>query len=273
MATHSSVLAWRIPGTGEPGGLPSLGSHRVGHDWSDLAAAVAAAETSLKHKTIWWKRQIEIRKIYCTKCPVMRWLKMSFLIPFASGKAIENSQKSCGLAWHLKKAEPGKEDDSRISREKEAKNVEKILHGLVFQELQVRGDCTKNIHPWARKVGLALSVDSYLPAQFISVQSLSHVWLCGPMECSTPSLPVHHQLPELTQTHPTELVMPSNHLILCRPLLLPPSLFPSIRVFSNESVLRIRWPWFKRSISFESPATQLHDPLLCLFYLSQTLMV
>ena len=39
MATHSSVLAWRIPGTGGPGGLPSLGSHRVGHDWSDLAAA------------------------------------------------------------------------------------------------------------------------------------------------------------------------------------------------------------------------------------------
>ena len=42
MATHSSVLAWRIPGTGEPGGLSSTGSHRVGHDWSDLAAAAAA---------------------------------------------------------------------------------------------------------------------------------------------------------------------------------------------------------------------------------------
>ena len=41
MATHSSVLAWRIPGTAEPGGLPSMGSHRVGHDWSDLAAAAA----------------------------------------------------------------------------------------------------------------------------------------------------------------------------------------------------------------------------------------
>ena len=41
MATHSSVLAWRIPGTGEPGGLPSMGLHRVGHDWSDLAAAAA----------------------------------------------------------------------------------------------------------------------------------------------------------------------------------------------------------------------------------------
>ena len=43
MAIHSSVLAWRIPGTGEPGGLPSMGSHRVGHDWSDLAAAAAVS--------------------------------------------------------------------------------------------------------------------------------------------------------------------------------------------------------------------------------------
>ena len=43
MATHSSVLAWRIPGMAKPGGLPSMGSHRVGHDWSDLAAAAAAA--------------------------------------------------------------------------------------------------------------------------------------------------------------------------------------------------------------------------------------
>ena len=51
MATHSSVLAWRIPGTGEPGGLPSMGSHRVGHDWSDLAAAVAAAAATVKSQT------------------------------------------------------------------------------------------------------------------------------------------------------------------------------------------------------------------------------
>ena len=47
MATHSSVLAWRIPGMGEPGGLPSMGSHGVGHDGSDLAAAAAG---NLKHK-------------------------------------------------------------------------------------------------------------------------------------------------------------------------------------------------------------------------------
>ena len=47
MATHSSVLAWRIPGTGEPGGLPSVGLHRVGHDWSDLAVAAAEIWTQL----------------------------------------------------------------------------------------------------------------------------------------------------------------------------------------------------------------------------------
>ena len=50
MATHSSVLAWRIPGTGEPGGLPSMGSHRVGHDWSDLAAAAADTDLNTVHK-------------------------------------------------------------------------------------------------------------------------------------------------------------------------------------------------------------------------------
>ena len=60
-----------------------------------------------------------------------------------------------------------------------------------------------------------------------------------PMNHSMPGLPVHHQLPEFIQTH--ELVMPSSHLILCHPLLLPPTIFPSIRVFSNESALRIRW--------------------------------
>ena len=61
------------------------------------------------------------------------------------------------------------------------------------------------------------------------------------MDGSTPGLPVHHQLPDLLKLMSIESVMPSNHLILYLPLLLPPSIFPSIRVFSNESVLRIRW--------------------------------
>ena len=88
---------------------------------------------------------------------------------------------------------------------------------------------------------------------YASVQSPSHVELfCDPMNCSTPGLPVHHQLLELPKLMSIESVMPSNHLILCRPLLLLPSIFPSIRVFSNESVLHIRWPkaWsFSFSIS------------------------
>ena len=50
MATHSSVLAWRVPGTGEPGGLPSMGSHRVGHDWSDLAAAAESTGVTIRNK-------------------------------------------------------------------------------------------------------------------------------------------------------------------------------------------------------------------------------
>ena len=62
------------------------------------------------------------------------------------------------------------------------------------------------------------------------------------MDCSTPGFPVHHQFLGLTQTHVIKWVMPSNHLILCRPLLFLPSIFPSIRIFSSESVLHIRWP-------------------------------
>ena len=75
------------------------------------------------------------------------------------------------------------------------------------------------------------------------------------MDCSSPGFPVHHQLPELAQTHVYQLgdaIQPS-HPLLSR--LLPPSIFPSIRVFSNESVLHIRWPkyWsFSFSINFSN---------------------
>ena len=120
MATHSSVLAWRIPGTGEPGGLWSMGSYRIGHYWSALAAAVML---------------------------------------FSS--------------------------------------VQSLSHDWLFAT------------PWtaARQASLSITNSWSLP-KFMSI----------------------------------ELVMPSNHLILCHPLILLRSIFPSIRVFSNESALRIRWP-------------------------------
>ena len=80
---------------------------------------------------------------------------------------------------------------------------------------------------------------SQLPVQF-SWQSCST--LCNPTDCSTPGLHVHHHSQSLLKLMSTELVMPPNHLILCCPLLRSPSIFPSIRVFSNESALWIRWP-------------------------------
>ena len=124
MATHSSVLAWRIPGTREPDGLPSMGSHRVRHDWNDLAAAAAVAR------------------------------------PFCCCSVYE----SCPT-------------------------------------------------------------------------------LCDPMDCNTPGFPVLHYLPECTQIHIHWVCDAiSNHLILCCSLLLLLSIFPSIKVFSNELALFIRWP-------------------------------
>ena len=81
------------------------------------------------------------------------------------------------------------------------------------------------------------------------------------MDWSTPGLPVHHQLPESTQTHVIESVMTSNHLILCRPLLLLPPIPPSIRVFSNESALHIRWPKYC-SFSFSISPSNEHPGLI-----------
>ena len=82
------------------------------------------------------------------------------------------------------------------------------------------------------------------------------------MDCTTQCLPVHHQLPEFTQTLMSIVsVMPSNHLILCHPLLPPASVFPSIRIFSNESVLHIRWPKYC-SFSFSmSPSNGYSGPI------------
>ena len=96
-----------------------------------------------------------------------------------------------------------------------------------------------------------------LTLQFTSVQSLCHVWLFA-----TPWTAAHQaslfvsnsqSLPKLMSI---ELVMPSNHLILCRPLLFLPSIFPSIRIFSNESALHIRWPKYWNFSFNISPANE-----------------
>ena len=78
-------------------------------------------------------------------------------------------------------------------------------------------------------------------SQFSSVTQLC-LTLCNLMDCSMPGFPVLHYLLEFAQTMSIELVKPSSHLILCQPLFLLPSVFPSIRIFSSESALCIRWP-------------------------------
>ena len=85
--------------------------------------------------------------------------------------------------------------------------------------------------------------------------------LCDPMNCSTPGLPIHHQLPEITQNMPIKSVMPLSHLVLCRPLLLLPPIPPSIRVFSSESTLRVRWPKYW-SFSFSISPSNEHPGLI-----------
>ena len=94
---------------------------------------------------------------------------------------------------------------------------------------------------------------SYSSFQFSSVAQ-SCPTLCNPMNCSTPGLPVHHQLQSPPKPMSIEPVMPSNHLIFCHPLLFLPSIFPSIRVFSNESALCIRWSkYWKFSVNINPP--------------------
>jgi len=95
---------------------------------------------------------------------------------------------------------------------------------------------------------------------FSSVAQLCQT-LCDPMDCSTPGLPVHHQLPELTQTHVHwvgDAIQPSHPLLSPSP---PASIFPSIRVFSNESVLHIRWPKYW-SFSFNISPSSEHPGLI-----------
>ena len=101
---------------------------------------------------------------------------------------------------------------------------------------------------------------AFFMVQFSSVAQL-YPTLCDSMNCNTPDLPVHHQLPEFTKAMPIESVMPSSHLILCHPLLLLLPTPPSIRVFSSESTLCMRWPNYW-SFSFSLSPSNEHPGLI-----------
>ena len=100
---------------------------------------------------------------------------------------------------------------------------------------------------------------TFVRYQFSSVAQLCPT-LCNPLNHSTPGLLAHYQLQESTKPMSVVSVMPSNHLILCRPLLLLSSIFPNITVFSNESALRIMWPKYW-SFSFKISSFNEHSGL------------
>ena len=116
---------------------------------------------------------------------------------------------------------------------------------------------------WSLKKSFYLSLLFFATLHSVQFSSVAQSCptLCDPMKCSTPGLPVHHQLPEATKPMSIESVMPFNHLILCHPLLLLPSIFPSIRVFSNESAHDIRWPKYW-SFSFNISPSKEHPGLI-----------
>ena len=96
--------------------------------------------------------------------------------------------------------------------------------------------------------------------QFSSVAQL-YTTLCDPVDGSTPGLPVHHQLPGSTHTHVHQVGDAMSHLILCHPLFLLPPIPPNIRVVSNESTLRMKWPKYW-SFSFSISPSNEHPGLI-----------
>ena len=106
--------------------------------------------------------------------------------------------------------------------------------------------------------------EAYIKKKLFSVQfgsvAQSCPTPCDPVNRSTPGLPVHHQIPESHKPRSNESVRPSNHLILCRPLPLLSSIFPSIRVFANESTLCMSWPKYW-SFSFNISPINEHPGL------------
>ena len=107
----------------------------------------------------------------------------------------------------------------------------------------------------------AILVSNYFPCYSVQFSHSVCPTLCHPMDCSTPGLPVHHNSQSPLKLMSIKSVMPFNHLILCCPLLFLPSIFPSIRVFSNESALRIRWPKYW-SFSFNISPSNEHPGLI-----------
>ena len=224
MATHSSILAWRIPWTEEPGGLQSMGSKRVRCDW-----VTDTFTFSEKSSFIAWPGQVGHSRLMPSElCVSTQGRLWEVLQP---GLDADKHQGMCRA--HIASTQRSSSDDGCTLTSLEWRVLYQVVN--TFPLLGVL------VLPKSSKILLCISHKGKLGPCPKSVLSQLCPTLCSPMDCSMPGSPStsSQSLPKLMSI---ESLMPSNHLILCRHLLLLPSIFPSIRVFSSESVLPIRWP-------------------------------
>ena len=163
---------------------------------------------------------------------------------------IKFKQKATVRGWGVKRSEFGAARVTGYGNRKSKKGSAKGNASKILEFNNVTG----------YKVNIKKPVVFLYIVVVVVDQSFSCVRICYSMDCSMPGFPVLHHLLELAQLMSTESEIPSNHLILCRPLLFLPFIFSSIRVFSKESALHIRWPkcWsFSFSISPSSEYSRL----------------
>ena len=225
MATHSSTLAWQTSWMEEPGRLQSMGSLGVRHDW-------ATSLFTFMH----WRR---------------KWQPTPVFLPGESQG--RGSLVGCRL-WVARVRHDWSDLPATAAAFLDCLGVD------ITTVTQMSGDSMtpgvfSDLSCYCQFLTFS-ALEKVLVFLFCSVQSLSRVWLF--VTPCMPGLPVYHQLLEFTKFMSIQSVMPSNHLTLCCPLLLLPSIFPSVRVFSNDSALCIRWPkyWsfsFSISLSNEHP--------------------
>ena len=137
-----------------------------------------------------------------------------------------------GLGMVLNPISMSSEEDGKgdLTHTKEAMGRQRqILEGCSHKP--------RNTQSWKRKEGSSLELQRALMLVCMLPCAQLFPTLCDLMNCITPGFPILHQLQSLLKLMSIKSVIPSNHFILCHPLLLPPSTFPSIRIFSNESVL------------------------------------
>ena len=205
MATRSSVLAWRIPGTGESGGLPSMGSHRVGHDWSNLAAAAGASQVVLVVK----------------KSP-------------ANAGDTRDRSLIPGLERYPGGGNGNLLKYSCLKNPMDRGAWQATIHGVTksLTRLKQLSRHTRKIQKLANKTMFYFS-----SVQFSSV-SQSCPTLCDPMNCITPGLPVHHQIQNFTQINVHRVgytIQPSHPLSFPSPPALNPSQHQSLFQWVNSS--------------------------------------